>query len=92
MQIFAGGGFALAHNGHLTNAYLLREQLVKDGAIFQSTSDTEVVLHMVSRSKRVNFIDKFIDALRQIDGGFAFVGLTDKTLIGARTALAFAHW
>lgn len=84
---FAAGGFALAHNGHLTNAYLLREKLVKDGAIFQSTSDTEVVLHMVSRSRRVNFIDKFIDALRQIDGGYAFVGLTDKTLIGARDRL-----
>ncbi|PHR91021.1 MAG: amidophosphoribosyltransferase [Robiginitomaculum sp.] len=83
----SSGGFAIAHNGHLTNAYLLREQLVKDGAIFQSTSDTEVVLHLVARSKRVKFIDKFIDALRQIDGGFAFVGLTNKKLIGARDRL-----
>ena len=79
-----GGGFALAHNGHLTNAYLLKDQLVKDGAIFQSTSDTEVVVHMVARSKRVKFIDKFIDALRKIEGGFSFVGLTNKELIGAR--------
>ena len=81
------GGFALAHNGHLTNAYLLREQLVKDGAIFQSTSDTEVVVHMVARSKRVKFIDRFVDALRKVDGGFAFVGLTNKELIGARDRL-----
>ncbi|PHR54489.1 MAG: amidophosphoribosyltransferase [Robiginitomaculum sp.] len=84
---FSSGGFALAHNGHLTNAYDLREKLVKDGAIFQSTSDTEVVLHMVARSKRVNFIDKFVDAIRQVDGGFAFIGLTNKTLIGARDRL-----
>ncbi len=78
------GGLALAHNGHLTNAYLLREQLVHDGAIFQSTSDTEVVLHLISRSRRTQFIDRFIDALRQIDGGFAFVALTNDMLIGAR--------
>lgn len=84
---FADGGFALAHNGHLTNANQLREELVKDGAIFQSTSDTEAVLHLVARSKRVNFVDRFIDALRRIDGGFAFVGLTNKKLIGARDRL-----
>ncbi len=83
----ASGGFALAHNGHLTNAYKIREELVKDGAIFQSTSDTEVVLHLVARSKRVHFIDRFIEALRQVDGGFAFVGLTNKKLIGARDRL-----
>ena len=83
----ASGGLAIAHNGHLTNAYLLREQLVHDGAIFQSTSDTEVVLHLVSRSRRTAFIDRFIDALRQIDGGFAFVGVTNKKLIGARDRL-----
>lgn len=80
----AAGGFALAHNGHLTNAYQLREELVADGAIFQSTSDTEVVVHFVARSKRVKFVNKFIDALRKIDGGFAFIGLTNKELIGAR--------
>lgn len=80
----AAGGFALAHNGHLTNAYQLGEELVADGAIFQSTSDTEVVVHFVARSKRVKFVNKFIDALRKIDGGFAFVGLTNKELIGAR--------
>jgi len=83
----ASGGLAIAHNGHLTNAFLLREQLVHDGAIFQSTSDTEVVLHLVSRSRRTAFIDRFIDALRQIDGGFAFVGVTNKKLIGARDRL-----
>jgi amidophosphoribosyltransferase len=83
----AAGGFAVAHNGHLTNAFKLREELVADGAIFQSTSDTEVVQHLVARSKRVNFVDRFIDALRKVDGGFAFVGLTNKELIGARDRL-----
>lgn len=81
------GGFALAHNGHLTNAYKIREKLVKKGAIFQSTSDTEVVIHLVARSKENNFLDRFISAIRQIEGGFAFVGLTNKKLIGARDRL-----
>ncbi len=78
------GGLAIAHNGHLTNAFSIREQLVRDGAIFQSTSDTEVVLHLISRSRRTKFIDKFKDAIRQIDGGFAFVALSNNVLIGAR--------
>ena len=81
------GGFALAHNGHITNAYTIREQLVEDGAIFQSTSDTEVVIHLTARARGGKFIDRFIDALRQIDGGFAFVGLTQDSLIGARDRL-----
>lgn len=81
------GGFALAHNGHITNAYTIREQLVEDGAIFQSTSDTEVVIHLVARARKGKFIDRFIEALRQIDGGYAFVGLTNKKLIGARDRL-----
>jgi len=81
------GGFSLAHNGHITNAYTVREQLVEDGAIFQSTSDTEVVIHLTARARGGKFIDRFIDALRQIDGGFAFVGLTQDSLIGARDRL-----
>lgn len=81
------GGFALAHNGHITNAFTIREQLVEDGALFQSTSDTEVVIHLTARAKGGQFIDRFIDALRQIDGGFAFVGLTQNSLIGARDRL-----
>jgi len=81
------GGFALAHNGHLTNAYTLREQLVEDGAIFQSTSDTEVVIHLIARARTGKFIDRFIEAVRQVEGGYAFVGLTDEVLIGARDRL-----
>ena len=78
------GGFAVAHNGHLTNAYTLREQLVEKGAIFQSTSDTEVMIHLVARARGGEFIERFISALRQIDGGYAFVGMTKDELIGAR--------
>ena len=81
------GGFAVAHNGHLTNAFTLREQLVESGALFQSTSDTEVLIHLIARARGGEFIDRFINALRQIDGGYAFVGMTGEQLIGARDRL-----
>ena len=80
----ATGGFAICHNGNLTNAITLREELIKDGAICQTTSDTEVLLHLVARSRERLFVDKFIEALKQIEGAYAFVGLTNKKLIGAR--------
>ncbi len=80
----ATGGFAICHNGNLTNAITLREELIKDGAICQTTSDTEVLLHLVARSREHKFVDKFIEALKQIEGAYAFVGLTNKKLIGAR--------
>lgn len=78
------GGFAVAHNGHLTNAYTLRERLVEKGAIFQSTSDTEVLIHLIARARTGEFMDRFIGAIRQIDGGYAFVCMTTDALIGAR--------
>ena len=81
------GGFAVAHNGNLTNGLTLRRELVRKGAICQSTSDTEVVLHLVARSTRERFVDRFIDALFQIEGAYAFVGLTNKKLVGARDPL-----
>ncbi len=83
----AGGGFAVCHNGNLTNGLTIRRQLIAEGAIYQSTSDTEVILHLVARSKRNRFIDRFIDALSQIEGGYAFVGMTNKKLVGARDGL-----
>jgi amidophosphoribosyltransferase len=82
-----GGGFAIGHNGNLTNGLTLRRQLVRDGAIMQSTSDTEVILHLVARSLRNRFIDRFIDGLRQLEGAYSFVALTNKKLIGARDPL-----
>jgi amidophosphoribosyltransferase len=81
------GGLAIAHNGNLTNGLTLRRELVRKGAICQSTSDTEVLLHLVARSLRNRFVDRFIDALDQLEGAYSFVGLTNKKLIGARDPL-----
>jgi amidophosphoribosyltransferase len=81
------GGVALAHNGNLTNFLTLREQLVAGGAIFQSTSDSEVILHLIARSRKARLIERFIDALTQIEGGYALVALTNKKLIGVRDPL-----
>ena len=80
----AVGGFACAHNGNLTNASMLRKNLVNDGSIFQTTSDTETILQLVARSKRVPMVDKIIDALFQVQGAYALVILTNKKLIGVR--------
>lgn len=82
-----GGGFALAHNGNLTNGLTLRRELVRDGAIYQSTSDTEVLLHLVARSRKQQFVERFVEGIRQIEGAYAFVGMTNKKLIGARDPL-----
>ncbi|WP_405041442.1 amidophosphoribosyltransferase [Parvibaculum sp.] len=82
-----GGGFAIAHNGNLTNAISLRNELVRAGAIFQSTSDTETILQLVARSRSTRVMDRFVDALRQIEGAYALVALTPKKLIGARDPL-----
>ena len=81
------GGFTVGHNGNLTNTLLLREKLVSSGAIFQSTSDTEVILHLVAKSKKIKFIEKFIDALGYLEGAYSLVALTNKKLIGARDPL-----
>ncbi len=78
------GGFAVAHNGNLTNALTLRRELVNTGAICQSTSDTEVLLHLIARSKKRRIVERLIDGLRQIEGAYAFVCLTNDMLIGAR--------
>ena len=82
-----GGGFAVAHNGNLTNGISLRKSLVREGAMMQSTSDTEVILHLVARARRNRFVDRFVDGLRQLEGAYAFVGLTNKKLVGARDPL-----
>ena len=78
------GGIGVAHNGNLTNAITLRKKLVKDGAIFYSTSDTETIVHLVAKSKRKKTIDKIVDALFQIQGAYALIFLTQNTLIGVR--------
>jgi len=78
------GGLSVAHNGNLTNALLLRDSLVKDGAIFRTTSDTETIVQLIAKSKRDKFTDKLIDALFQIQGGYSLVLMTNKKLIGVR--------
>ena len=78
------GGLSLAHNGNLTNALLLRETLVKDGAIFRTTSDTETIVQLIAKSKREKFLDKLIEALFQIQGGYSLILMTNKKLVGVR--------
>lgn len=80
----SSGPISIAHNGNLTNGISLREKLVQNGSIFQSTSDTEIIIQLIAVSKRTNFIDKLIDALFQIQGGFSLVVMTGKKLIGVR--------
>jgi amidophosphoribosyltransferase len=78
------GGLSIAHNGNLTNALILRETLVKDGAIFRTTSDTETIVQLIAKSSRDKFVDKLIDALFQIQGGYSLVIMTNKKLVGVR--------
>ena len=78
------GGFSCAHNGNLTNTHSLRKKLVENGSIFQTTTDTEIILQLVALSKKKNLTEKLIDALRQIQGAYSLVILTNKKLIGVR--------
>ena len=78
------GGISIAHNGNLSNARHLRRELVKNGSIFQTTSDTETIVQLIAKSKRPKIIDKIIDSLFKIQGGYALTILTEKKLIGIR--------
>ncbi|MGB6120209.1 MAG: class II glutamine amidotransferase, partial [Mesorhizobium sp.] len=81
------GGFAVAHNGNLTNAMTVQRALQKQGAIFSSTSDTETILHLVAMSKERDLNARFIDAVRQVEGAFSLVALSSKKMIGCRDPL-----
>ncbi|ANP44797.1 amidophosphoribosyltransferase [Candidatus Viadribacter manganicus] len=78
------GGFAVAHNGNLTNAVDLRDRLVQNGSIFQSTSDTECILQLIAKSKKPRVVERFVEALHDIEGAYALVALTENMMIGAR--------
>lgn len=80
----ATGGIAIAHNGNLTNARTLRKELVGRGAIFQSTTDTETIIHLVATSRARESADRLADALNQVQGAYSLVCLTNKALIGVR--------
>ena len=81
------GGIGVSHNGNLTNALTIRKKLVKDGAIFYSTSDTEVIIQLIAKSRRNSTIEKITDAIFQIQGGYALVMLAQNKLIGVRDPL-----
>jgi amidophosphoribosyltransferase len=83
----AFGGFALAHNGNLTNAARLRSSLVETGSLFQSSSDTEIILHLVARSHQTTATDRLVDALKQVEGAYSIVCVADDMLIGVRDPL-----
>ncbi len=80
----AGGGFALGHNGNLTNALTLREELIARGSLFASSSDTEVIVHLVALSRGATVEDRIIDALKQVEGAYSLVILSPNALIGVR--------
>lgn len=84
---FAFGGLALAHNGNLTNAMGLRRRLVEEGCLFQSTTDTEVIIHLIARSQRQSLMARLVEALREVEGAWSLVGLYDDGIIGVRDPL-----
>jgi amidophosphoribosyltransferase len=83
----ASGGFAVAHNGNISNAAKLRRALIHRGSIFQSTSDTETIIHLVATSSYRTLLDKFIDALKQLEGAYSLVCLTPEGMIACRDPL-----
>ena len=84
---FAMGGCAIAHNGNITNALALRRELIERGSIFQSTSDTEVIIHLVATSTFRTLLDRIIDALKQVEGAYSLICLTPEGLIACRDPL-----
>jgi amidophosphoribosyltransferase len=81
---FDSGGFAISHNGNLTNAVHLRRELVKRGSLFHSTTDTEVIVHLIATSTYVGVLDRMIDALKQVEGAYSLAALTPDSMIGIR--------
>ncbi|MBC7159906.1 MAG: class II glutamine amidotransferase, partial [Porphyrobacter sp.] len=81
------GGFAVAHNGNISNSRTLRQELVRKGAIFQSTSDTEVIIHLVATSRYPTLLDRIVDALRMVEGAFSLICTTPAGMIACRDPL-----
>jgi amidophosphoribosyltransferase len=86
---YAKGGMTIAHNGNLTNAFLIRSELESNGSIFQSNMDTEVIVHLIARSKEKTFIKRTIEALKQVEGAFSLLFLTEKEMVAARDSFGF---
>jgi len=89
MVDYAKGGIAIAHNGNLTNAFLIKSELESDGSIFQSNMDTEVIVHLIARSKEKTFVERTIQALRQVEGAYSLLFLTEKEIVAARDPFGF---
>ncbi|GGB91601.1 amidophosphoribosyltransferase [Novosphingobium endophyticum] len=83
----ASGGFAIAHNGNISNAMALKRDLVAKGSIFQSTSDTETIIHLVATSRYPTLLDRFIDALRMVEGAYSLICMTPEGMIACRDPL-----
>lgn len=83
------GGFSVAHNGNLTNALTIRDQLVQTGSLFQSSTDTEVIIHLVALSKKETVVDRFIEAIKQIEGAYSLLAFSKDQLIGVRDPHGF---
>ena len=83
----ASGGFSIAHNGNISNAMSLKRELVQKGAIFQSTSDTEVIIHLVATSRYRSLLDRFVDALRMVEGAYSLICTTAEGMIACRDPL-----
>ena len=83
----ADGGFAVAHNGNISNAMKLRRTLNRRGSIFQSTSDTEVIIHLVATSSETQMLDRIVDALKQVEGAYSLLMLTEQGLVACRDPL-----
>ena len=81
---FEFGGFAIGHNGNLTNALRIRRRLVQRGCLFQSTMDTEVIIHLIATSPFRTVVDRMVDSLRQVEGAYSLVAMTNDTIIGVR--------
>ena len=86
---YAAGSLALAHNGNLVNAKAIRKELGSKGAIFQSTNDSEVIVHLMAQAKSENFVDRAAEALRQVSGAYSLVLMTENELLAARDPYGF---
>jgi amidophosphoribosyltransferase len=86
---YAKGSLAVAHNGNLTNAFLIKSELESDGSIFQSNMDTEVIVHLIARSKERTFTERTIQALQKVEGAYSLLFLTEKEMVAARDPFGF---
>ena len=86
---YSRGGMAVAHNGNLTNAFLIRSELESRGSIFQSNMDTEVIVHLIARSREKSFLERTVHALKQVEGSFSLLFLTEKEMLAARDPFGF---